>query len=122
MVGNVWTGTIQRNYYENKRIVRINQFRLNDDSYTYYKGVENQSAADGKMFDPLPAQLYGNITCKSDPETLVLGFFEVSSVSTRSWSVLRYGPAYPILFTGVPNIYPPQRGFTIDKAPDFWIN
>jgi hypothetical protein len=108
--------------YEFKRIIRINHFRLNEDSYTYYKGIENQSAAEGKMFDPLPAQLYGNIACKTNPVLPVLGFFEVSSVSTLSWSVSRYGPGYPIVIKKVSNIYPVQQGFTINNAPYFWID
>jgi hypothetical protein len=110
------------NAYGFKMIVRINQYRLNADSYEWYKGVESQATAEGKIFDPLISQLYGNITCTSDPEKLVLGFFEVSSVSTSSWSVSRSFPAYPITIKSVPNVYPPDQGFTINTPPDFWIN
>jgi hypothetical protein len=110
------------NTYEYRRIVRINQFRLNADSYEWYKGVESQATAEGKIFDPLTSQLYGNITCKSEPGKLVLGFFEVSSVLTSSWSVSRNYPYYPITIKSVPNVYPSNQGFTINTVPDFWIN
>jgi hypothetical protein len=108
--------------YEYRMILRINQFRLNDDSYEWYKGVESQATAEGKIFDPLTSQLFGNITCKSTPDKPVLGFFEVSSVSTNSWSVSRNYPLYPITVKSVPNVYPSDMGFTINTAPAFWIN
>jgi hypothetical protein len=108
--------------YEYKMILRINQFRLNEDSYKWYKGVESQATAEGKIFDPLTSQLYGNITCKSNPDKPVLGFFEVSSVSTGSWAVSRNYPIYPITIKSAPNVYPTQMGFTINTPPAFWIN
>jgi hypothetical protein len=107
--------------YEHKRIVRINQYRLNPDAYTYYKGIEKQSAGEGKMFDPLTSQLYGNIICKTTPDQMVLGFFEASSVSTHSWTVTPYGKGNPVKIESVPDIYPPSYGFTIDSIPGFWI-
>jgi hypothetical protein len=109
-------------WYESNRIIRINQYRLNPDSYTWYKGIESQSAVEGKMFDPLATQLYGNIFCQTDPEKLVLGFFEVSSVATYSWAVSRNGWGTPIVIRSVPNVYPSPKGFTINITPAFWIN
>jgi hypothetical protein len=107
---------------EYKRIIKINQYRLNTDSYAYYKGIESQSAAEGKMFDPLTTQLYGNMTCKSDASQLVLGLFEVSSLSTRSYAISRRGVGTPVTFELVPNISPlTPLGFTIDTMPDIWI-
>jgi len=108
--------------HEHKRIIRINQYRLNPDSYLWYKGVEKQSSSEGKVFDPLPSQLSGNITCKTEPARDVLGFFEVSPVTTRSWVVYRGGPGIPVRMESVPNIYPPFQGFTINYPPGFWIN
>ena len=107
--------------YEFKRIVKINQFRLNEDSYTFYKGVENQAEAEGKMFDPSVTQLYGNITCQTDPGKIALGFFEVSSVSTLSWIIDRNGPGTPVKFSPTPNFTFPSDNFTINHTPAFWI-
>jgi hypothetical protein len=107
--------------WEVKRIIKTNNYRLNPDSYTYYKGIESQSDAGGKMFDPLTSQLYGNIKCKTNPDKLVLGFFEVSSVSTYSWAVSRKGPGTPIVIKSVPDVSSPSSGFTINTIPPFWI-
>jgi hypothetical protein len=110
------------NTSEYRRIIRINQYRLNPSSYAWYKGIESQSSSEGKIFDPLTSQLYGNLFCKSNPEKLVLGFFEVSPVTTSSWMVFREGPGTTITIKSAPNIYPPSGGFTLNKPPDFWIN
>jgi hypothetical protein len=107
---------------EYRRIIRINHYRLNPASYAWYKGIESQSLSEGKIFDPLTSQLYGNFYCKSDPDIPVLGFFEVSPVTTSTWVISREGPGTAITFKNVPDIYPPQAGFTINKPPYFWIN
>jgi hypothetical protein len=106
---------------EYKRIVRIHQYRLNSDSYSWYKGVESQSAAEGKIFDPMTAQLKGNIYCASDPAKTVLGFFEVSSVSARAYAVAREVIGGPVSVVEVPDVFPNSEGFTVDTIPGFWI-
>jgi hypothetical protein len=107
--------------WEYKRIIKINQYRLNPDAYSYYKGIERQSDAEGKMFDPMTSQLYGNMQCTTNPDKLVLGFFEVSSVTTSSWAVFRNGPGTQIVITSAPNVDAYGSGFTIDQTPPFWI-
>lgn len=107
---------------ELRRIIRISQYRLNPDSYAWYKGVDNQNASQGKIFDPLIAQLYGNLSCQTNPDQPILGFFEVSSVAVNSWSVSRDGKLTSIIFKSVPNVFPPPSGFTVNVEPDFWID
>jgi hypothetical protein len=106
---------------EYKRIIRVHQYRLNTDSYNWYKGVESQSSAEGRIFDPLTAQLKGNISCKTDPDRTVLGFFEVSLISDFAYALTRDVPGGEIVVTQVPDIFPDTKGFTIDTAPGFWI-
>jgi hypothetical protein len=101
------------------RILRIKQYRINDDAYQYYKGIANQSADEGKIFDPVATQLYGNMKCTTDSSKLILGFFETSSVTTYSFSI--GGSSYST--KRMPNLFPQNsEGFTIDSAPVFWIN
>lgn len=59
--------------------LRINQYTMNNDSYRFYKAAVNQLSASGKIFDPVTAQLYGNMSCVNHPSKIVLGLFEVSS-------------------------------------------
>lgn len=106
---------------EYKRIITVHQYRLNSDSYNWYKGVESQSSAEGRIFDPLTAQLKGNISCTSDPDRTVLGFFEVSSVSDLTYSITRQVPGGEIIVDEVSGVFPKVKGFTIDNVPGFWV-
>jgi hypothetical protein len=113
-----YADTLIETYIMN-RILRIRQYRINEDAYQYYKGIANQSADEGKIFDPVATQLYGNMKCTTDSSKLVLGLFETSSVTTYSFSI----GGYSYVTKQIPNLYPPKsKGFMIDTIPDFWIN
>jgi len=43
--------------------------------------------SEGKLFDPVSAQLIGNIKCITDPVRKAIGFFEASSVSYSEYVV-----------------------------------
>lgn len=109
-------------FYEHKRIIEIKQYRLNEQSYNYYKAVNKQSDADGKIFDPIISQLRGNITCISDPSKPVFGFFEASNLSIKSFEFHRNSISGLIDYNLINNV--PQHsdeGFSL-VAPDFWVN
>ena len=61
--------------------IRIDQYTMNSDTYRFYKAANKQLSATGKIFDPITSQLYGNMKCVNDPSKIVLGLFEVSSVT-----------------------------------------
>jgi len=67
--------------------LRVSQYTMNNDSYRFYKGANNQLSATGKIFDPITSQLQGNIKCVSDPAKIALGLFEVSSVKQSAFLV-----------------------------------
>lgn len=109
-------------FYEYKRIIEITQYRLNEDSYNFYRAVKNQSEAKGKIFDPIISQLKGNISCISDPSKLVLGFFEASSVSVSTFEIDRNSISGLVSFKRIDNIAQPSKdGFSLEVAPDFWV-
>jgi hypothetical protein len=63
---------------------------IDEEAYTYWKNIEKQIYNEGKLFDPINTQVYGNLSCKTDPERLVLGYFSASSVSNYAfYSYLR---------------------------------
>ncbi len=61
-----------------RRAVIIRQFTLNDESYAFYRSLHDQMAAEGRIFDPVAAQLQGNMVRTDKPGALVLGHFEAS--------------------------------------------
>jgi hypothetical protein len=113
----------QQLYLVMNRILYLNQYTLNNESYYYYKKMDEQLRSDGKLFDPIAAQLIGNIKCISDPDRKAFGLFEASSVSRTSCIVnfRNLVNAQPSL-TMVPYILPPEpTGCWINKVPPFWI-
>lgn len=61
-------------------IMAVKKYNLSRDAHQYYINIINQQQAAGKIFDPTPSQILGNIQCTSNPDKLVFGFFEVSNV------------------------------------------
>jgi hypothetical protein len=54
------------------------KYNLNQTAHQYYLDIQNQLGASGKMFDPTPSQIVGNLRCTSNPDKKVFGFFELS--------------------------------------------
>jgi len=116
------------NFYQtyaiHHRILYLNQYTLNNETYLYYKSLNEQMQSEGKLFDPIATQLNGNIKCLTNPEKKAIGFFEASSVSYSAYVVdfrnlINSQPS--IIKT--PYILPPEsKGCWINKIPPFWIN
>jgi hypothetical protein len=112
------------------RILYLNMYTLNKESYLYYKSLQQQIQSEEKLFDPIAAQLNGNIKCISDPEKRAIGFFEASSVNNSRYVVdfRNLSNSQPSLIK-TPYILPPEpNGCRINgagtrhyKIPSFWI-
>ena len=75
-------------FYDIKhRILYLNTYTLNSETYLYYRSLYEQMQSEGKLFDPVASQLTGNIKCITDPEKKALGFFEASAVSHSAYIV-----------------------------------
>jgi hypothetical protein len=114
--------TERKSYIVMHRILYLNQYTLNNESYSYYKNMDEQLRSDGKLFDPIATQLNGNIKCITNPSRKVFGFFEASSVRHTAYVVGNRdhrNDQYSI--TNIPFIIPPEpNGCWINKAPPFW--
>lgn len=112
------------------RILYLNQYTLNNETYLYYKSLNEQIQSEGKLFDPVATQLNGNIKCVSDPEIRAIGFFEASSVNNFAYIVdfRNLKNSQPSLVK-TPYILPPEPvGCRINgigsmhlNIPSFWI-
>jgi hypothetical protein len=113
-----------QSYFIHHRILYINQYTLNNETYLYYKSLNEQIQSEDKLFDPIAAQLTGNIKCISDPGTNAIGFFEASSVHKSAYIVdfRNLTNSQPTLIK-TPYILPPESiGCEVDSIPVFWIN
>lgn len=116
--------TYRRIYNVSHRILYLSQYSLNEETCSYYLSMDAQLRSEGKLFDPIAVQLTGNISCTSDPEKKVYGFFEASGVSRTSYIIgFRNHRNDEYLITRIPYRQPPQSdGCWINKVPPFWIN
>lgn len=105
-------------------IVTIDQYGIPKESYDYHEMLNKQFSAEGSLFDPVLTQIYGNIHCKTDPEKIVLGFFDLNSFQKhRYYLYLGYGPDKQVNQHRVTNFYDiPDEGYEIGTHPIFWEN
>lgn len=54
---------------------------LSEDAYRYWNNLFNNSENVGNLFAPIPSEVRGNIRSLDDPDELVLGFINVSTVA-----------------------------------------
>jgi len=61
----------------------VKQQRLTEKAFRYWRDVKQTTENLGSLFDPLPAQVIGNLQCVSNPEEPVIGFFTAGTVSEK---------------------------------------
>lgn len=61
----------------------VRQYSLTESAYNYYKQLKDNNESSGSFFDAQQGSIIGNIRNDSDPESLVLGYFEVSGESAK---------------------------------------
>lgn len=116
-------GPVQGEQAFNGWILIMNQYGLSGMGHSYYKDLNNQLESDGKLFDPLYVQARNNLKCLTDPERIVLGNFEISTVKERRYYVLFISQEKGYLIKPIEEFYPiPLRGEIEGTPPDFWQN
>ncbi len=115
--------TEKQSYTLMHRSLYLSLYTLNNDSYSFYKGMDEQLSSEGRLFDPIAAQLNGNLECLTRHEKKVIGFFEASSVNRTSYVISNWHSSdYLYTIKNIPYITPPAKtGCWIDKIPSFWI-
>lgn len=100
------------------------QYHLNSDVYTYYLNLNKQLAAKMRFLDPVPFQVKGNISCTTNPQKLVFGVFEVSSIKIKSVKLdtYKFKDTYHIKEIAPVNLDKiSSSSFTVGQPPSFWI-
>ncbi len=63
--------------------ILVNQYVQNLASYTFYKTLKELSGSGSILSQNQPGFFYGNMRADNDPQEKVIGFFDVSSVSSK---------------------------------------
>ena len=67
----------------NRYSILVKQYVQNLASYTYYKTLKELSGSEGILSQNQPGFFFGNIKSIENPDEKVIGYFEVSSVSSQ---------------------------------------
>jgi len=79
----------------------VRQQALTEEAYNYWSTLQRITENLGGLYDPLPAELKGNISCITDPSESVIGFFSGGSIEEKRvflkvrdlpGGLLRYNP------------------------------
>jgi hypothetical protein len=90
-----------------KYSISVRQFSLNQEEYNYWDKLQRITEDVGGLYDVVPMSVESNIYCTDNPEEKVLGFFSVSSVSTKRLFIKNS-------FTDFPDFY---RKCPVDTVP-----
>lgn len=63
--------------------ILVNQYSLTEDEYLYWEKIQNIGVQVGGLYDVIPASVQSNVNCIEDPSEKVLGYFSVSSKSSK---------------------------------------
>jgi len=104
-------------------IVILDQYGTSRESYEYHEKLNSQFAATGSLFDPIQTQIYGNITCITDPSKNVFGYFDLNSYRQYRYFLYMSGPNQdntnkPRQIFRYP--YIPDNGDIIRYPPSWW--
>ena len=61
----------------------VKQYALDRKTYDFYNLVKSNTESLGSVFDPLPSEITGNITCVSNPSEKVIGYIFASKIQQQ---------------------------------------
>lgn len=104
-------------------ILIIDLYGTTKGSFDFHGKLNSQFAADGSLFDPVQTQIYGNITCKTNPAKIVFGYFDLNSYQQNRYYTNLYIQKENIKLRQIfryPDI--PEEGqiLSLGPSPDWW--
>lgn len=102
-------------------IMIIEQFGTTKGSYEYHEKLNSQFGADGSLFDPIQNQIYGNITCITDPSKIVFGYFDLNSYRQYRYFLYISSPNAAVTLRQIFRYpYISEEGDVVRTPPDWW--
>ena len=66
-----------------KYSILIRQYALSQEGYTYWKSLADVNQSQGTLYDHQPGTVRGNLSSVSNPNEIVLGYFDAGKVTER---------------------------------------
>ena len=67
--------------------ITVYQSNLSDEAYEYYSQMKSNTEDMGTIFAPMPKEVYGNITCVTNPDIKVRGFVTASNTTMKRFFI-----------------------------------
>ncbi|MBK8808821.1 MAG: DUF4249 family protein [Bacteroidales bacterium] len=83
--------------------INVFQYSMNRHSYQYFKQLKEQLENKSSLFEKTPVVLNSNISCLSNKNEVVLGYFEVSEVDSTRIFIDKKELTDDFLWTGLVN-------------------
>lgn len=94
-----------------KYSILVKQHALSTEEYAYWELLKKNTEQIGTLFDPLPAQITGNIRCLNDADEVALGYVGAHSLQEKRIFIRNAELAQPRawqFFSGYEGCYPPD--------------
>ena len=101
----------------------LDQYGTSQGSYDFHEKLNAQFSANGNLFDPIQTQVYGNITCKTDPAKIVYGYFDLNSYRQHRYYLYFTNPSPDgnIIIREITRFpYISDEGQITGHPPDWW--
>jgi hypothetical protein len=63
--------------------ILLRQYALSKEAYSFWENLKKNTEQLGSIFDALPSEIQGNIHSVNNPETPVIGYMSISTVTTK---------------------------------------
>jgi hypothetical protein len=104
-------------------IIIIDQYGISKESYDFHDKLNKQFSAEGSLFDPVLTQVFGNIHCKTDPEKIAVGFFDLNSYRQYRYFIYLSGQDSKVYQHRINrHLDIPGSGSVEGAPPEFWEN
>ncbi|WP_258100784.1 DUF4249 domain-containing protein [Marinoscillum pacificum] len=70
-------------FLRNRYSISVKQYAISASSYGYYRQFKELNESGGSLFDQQRGTLVSNVTSFTDPDEIVLGYFDVAGVSEK---------------------------------------
>jgi hypothetical protein len=110
-----------------KYSILVEQYSLNQDEYNYLEKIHRMAEDVGGLYDIVPMTIESNIYCTDNPDEKVLGYFSVSSVTSKRLFIKNTLTGFPDFYNYCPtDTVPANRSipglnvsvFILDKLID----
>jgi hypothetical protein len=106
--------------YFNGWIYIFHQYAISNQTYQFYKDLNSQLTAEGKLFDPLYTQARGNMICTTNPGKKMLGNFEIASMREYRFFLQATG-SNEYFLKPIPYFwFIPASGNSREIPPEWW--